>query len=638
MERYYGFDLGDAESALARLRKEDTGQPEILTVADAPSFITAYARLSDGQILIGEEACYGGEASERRLRFKSRFLTDASGAADVRVFAKGVLEKLRSAGGPEDEDSSCFYIGCPAGWDKTARERYRRIFEELGYPPARIVSESRAALVAACQSRHFQVGYDIMSRPVLVVDIGSSTTDFAYICSGREVELKTAGEVALGGGILDELLLRRSVAALPEASRGEITRVLEESSAWYSYCEFAARRLKEKYFTDEDYWAGEGCSRTLRLLWDRPLKLPLHITRSDADAMLEEGTEKLGGKSFRATFTESLKEIRGKIGEQLPELLFLTGGMSRMQRIREWCAEVFPEAVVITGTEPEFSVARGLSWSGRIDEELREFRAEVRDLIDSTAVEQIVDSHIEDLYRRTVDTMVEPILRSAALPVFDRWRSGEIRRLCDIDDELRTEIEAYLRSDEARAKLTGVVTQWMKPVAYAVEEHTMPICLRHGVPYRSLSLSSGLELSELEVRVDAREVVALEQFTWMINAIISLLVGCLCGGSGIALITGGLPGILAGVMISLVVLLLGKEKLQEALLSADIPVLMRRLVPRSRLEARLGKLSDEVKADFFDRLEHEKNEEITGRLSAEITAQIEQYLSKMAEIVEIPLG
>ena len=50
-----------------------------------------------------------------------------------------------------------------------------------------------------------------MSRPVLVVDIGSSTTDFAFIMGGHEVELQTAGEVRLGGGIMDELVLEESV-------------------------------------------------------------------------------------------------------------------------------------------------------------------------------------------------------------------------------------------------------------------------------------------------------------------------------------------------------------------------------------------------------------------------------------------
>ena len=193
MNRYYGFDLGDAESAISRLGKDDVGAPEVLSIREAKSFVTAYAQLANGELLIGESACYDTNAVRRSLRFKSRFLTDADSEKDVRRFAAGVLSELYADGSLIQNEDCCFYIGCPAGWDKPTRERYRRIFEDIGYPPARIVSESRAALISACQSKHFQVGYDIMSRPVLVVDIGSSTTDFAFIMGGREVELQTAG-------------------------------------------------------------------------------------------------------------------------------------------------------------------------------------------------------------------------------------------------------------------------------------------------------------------------------------------------------------------------------------------------------------------------------------------------------------
>ena len=181
MNRYYGFDLGDAESAVSRLNRRDAGVPEVLPVREAKSFITAYAQLDSGELLIGESACYDTNAVKRSLRFKSRFLTDPQSEKDVKRFAAGVLGELYADGNLVQNDDCCFYIGCPAGWDRAARERYRRIFEDTGYPPARIVSESRAALISACQSKHFQVGYDIMSKPVLVVDIGSSTTDFAFI-------------------------------------------------------------------------------------------------------------------------------------------------------------------------------------------------------------------------------------------------------------------------------------------------------------------------------------------------------------------------------------------------------------------------------------------------------------------------
>ena len=633
MERYYGFDLGDAESAISRLTGKDDPIPEVLAIQEARSFITAYAQLLSGELLIGESACYNTAAVHRALRFKSRFLTDPQSEKDVRRFAAGVLAELYADGDLVKNEDCCFYIGCPAGWDKAARERYRRIFEDVGYPPARIISESRAALISACQSKHFQVGYDIMSRPVLVVDVGSSTTDFAYILGRQEVELQTAGEVRFGGGLMDEILLEESLRVGDPALR----RALEESPPWKSYCEFACRKLKEQYFSDEEYWQRNECTRTIRIENDPKLRLTLRMNEKRADRILTHPMPQLDGKSFKDTFLSSLQNVRDKIHGQYPELLFLTGGVSKMRVIKDWCAKVFPEAVVITGAEPEFSVSRGLAWSGRIDAQLRAFRKEVADLIESHAIEEVVEGRIDELYHRIVDALVEPILRQVALPVFDRWRRGDIRRLSDIDDVMQKEIEAWLRTDEAQALLIRPITDWLKPVAYQIEEQTMPICVRHNVPYKAMSLTSYFALSDIDIRIDAKDVFAFEGLTWLINAIISIIVGLICGGSGLALISSGISGIVVGSVLSLLLLLLGKQKMQDIFVHADMPKPLRRMVPRSHFENRLSKISDEVKANFYNSLETDKNAGITGRMVEEISQQIEECLARMAEIVEIPL-
>ena len=636
MDRYYGFDLGDAESAVSYLNKSDVTPPRVITVGEVGSFVTAYARRRNGSLVIGEAACYDPDAAERKIRFKSRFLTDTGSRRDIKSFAAGVLGELYMSGDLVKGEDVCFYVGCPAGWDKTARERYRELFEEAGYPPVRIISESRAALVSACQSKHFQVGYDILSKPVLVVDIGSSTTDFAYIMGGKEVELQTAGEVALGGGLMDEVVLE---CALESSVRGSRIRdIFEQSPPWKSYCEFAARRLKEKYFADEEFWKDNDCIQSVIISYEKPVRLQLFMNKRTADRVLYEGIRQLGGKSFKDVFMASLVQVREKIQGDQPELVFLTGGVSRLPAIRDWCREAFPESVVITGAEPEFSVCRGLAWSGRIDEELRHFRSEIRELVNSSVVERIVAGHIEELYHSTVDMLVRPILENAAMPVFDRWREGEIERLSDINSEMEKEIENYLHTEAVQEMLIRPVTQWLKPVSYELEELTMPICIRHGVPYRALSLTSFLSISDLDIRVDAKDVFAVEELTWMIDTIISILIGLLCGGSGIALISGGVTGVVAGAMISLMLLILGKDKMEEAAMNMVIPRPVRKLVPRGYFMSRIEKISDEVKNTFYKSLEKDKNEEITERLVNEISEQIEQCLTKMAEVVEIPLG
>ena len=636
MDRYYGFDLGDAESAVARLEKEDS-EPEILTVQDEKSFITAFAQLKDGQLLVGEKACYAPDAVLRKIRFKSRYLTDPSVKKDITGFAAGVLGELYTNASLLKGGDDCFYIGCPAGWDKAAREEYREIFEKIGYPPAKIISESRAALVSACQSRHLQVGYDILKKPVLVIDVGSSTTDFAYIMGGKEVQLQTGGEVFFGGGIMDEVLLEICVAASPHAKK--IRRIFEESEPWKNYCEFAARRLKEKYFSDEEYWQNNECTQIVTIRHTAlPVRLTLHMSKTIADKLLNQKVEKLQNRSFKEMFIDSLEEAKASLTEKQPEMIFLTGGVSKLPAMKGWCREVFPDAVLISGADPEFSVAKGLAYCGRIDDELRAFKEEVDLLISSTVVERIVSQHMPELYKAAVKTLIEPIIEEAAWPVVDRWRSGHVEKLSDINGELQKEIDFFLHSEKARTLLTKPITAWLKTVAYDLEEYTIPICTRHNVPYSALNLNSYLAVQDIEIQMAAEDVFAIKEITWTIDTLVSLIIGFLCGGNGIAVIASGFPGIVAGAVISLLVLALGKEKMEEAILYADIPHFLRRLIPKMYLKARLDVVSEEVKKNLYQSLEQEKNDEISERVAKEISEQIETCLVHMAEVVEIPLG
>ena len=436
---------------------------------------------------------------------------------------------------------------------------------------------------------------------------------------------------------MDEILLDESVAASGLA-RKKIQAVFDASEPWRTYAEFAARRLKEKYYSDEDYWSTHECRESLVLHYDRPVKLTLRMDRNTADKLVNKKVQKLGNRSFHDVFISALGDVRKNITGAQPELIFLTGGVSKLPAIRDWCSGVFPEAVVISATDPEFSVARGLAYCGRIDEDIREFREELDQLIKSSTIEDIVSKHIPELYRDAVDALVGPIVSEVALPVFERWRSGEIKKLADTDGILAMEVGEYLRRDETRELLAGPITNWLKPVIEEIEEYTVPICIRHRVPYSALSLKSYLSASDIDLKVDAKNIFAVEEMTFLIDSIVTAVVAILVATIDLIPFMAGPEGVIIGIMASIVVLFLGKEKMQETLLTADIPKMMRMLIPKGAFKARMDSISATVKESFYESLEKEKNEEISARMTEEISSQIEHTLVKMAEVVEIPLG
>ena len=166
----------------------------------------------------------------------------------------------------------------------------------------------------------------------------------------------------------------------------------------------------------------------------------------------------------------------------------------------------------------------------------------------------------------------------------------------------------------------------------------MPICIKHRVPYTALSLKSYLSVSDIDIKVDAKDLFAINEMTILIDSIVTALLAILMSPLSFIPFFADPSGILVGVMTSIVILFLGKDKMQEKMLTADIPKAMRRLIPKSAFASRMDNISADVKDAFYESLEQEKNDEIKNRMVEEISTQIQHTLVKMAEVVEIPLG
>ena len=704
MMNYWGFDLGDGESTLARVGSTGVSYPEIVDVDGKKVTITVWAVMRNGEVRIGENAARSAASAVRSAaRFKRRFLdVQSDSAALIRDFSARVFESLRDSGAlVGGEKSNSVYVGCPAGWDAENRARYRRIFETIGFPNPKVVSESRAVMVGAIQSNSVRDYVDLRTKSVLVIDIGSSTTDFAYINKGKETEIRTGGEVSLGGGVMDELLLEASVQA--SGHEEDLRQIFSESESWLVDCELHARHLKELYYSRPAEEREEECRDSLLITYDEPLILDLVMNSAVSHRITEEPCPQLNGKSFRSVFTAGLREVRDSIGEEPPELLFLTGGVSRMEEIRSWCQEVFPRAVIYTDREPEFSVARGLAWCGKIDDELVRFRTDVDQLISSSTVEAIVSGRLDDLYRAVLDHLLDPLLEKAVKPVLLNWRNGTITRLSDMEAALQERIKIYLYSEDAKACLYKPVTDWLLRISEELEPYTSKICRKYHVPDRSLEISSALSASDFHLleKLEAKDVLDGDSLTWtavFVESIISLLIAMLCGGSGVVVGSEGPVGILIGFLVSFVVLLashaMGKKAIDEKIRNANLPLSIRKMalsnvLPRiegpklglsGALKGGLGKLlssedqgfdasksgssakrhllpriswSDEGISDrrmqtirtkilssyekLLNSADSAELNALNARMSCDISQQIETRLKELAEQVEIPL-
>ncbi len=94
---YWGFDLGDGESALARVSGEGLNLPEVVEVEGKKVVLTAWAVMKNGEVRIGESAARSASSAVRSAaRFKSRFLDpQADSPGLIRDFSARIFESLR---------------------------------------------------------------------------------------------------------------------------------------------------------------------------------------------------------------------------------------------------------------------------------------------------------------------------------------------------------------------------------------------------------------------------------------------------------------------------------------------------------------------------------------------------------------
>ena len=633
--RYIGFDLGDGESCVAYLTRENVIEPRILSVSGSMSFVTAVADYR-GETLVGPMALSTEGAENVAIRFKSRVRTSPDEAfADIRRFLQGVTLQLKAAPELEPLEECKTTVGCPAGWNDELRARYQALCEEAGLPNVTLTSESRAAFLYARNARGIAADEDFLSGSTLVIDIGSSTLDFAYVVDGREHGVGTFGDNNLGGGVLDECILRQAVADLPAREREKVQDVFRRSPTWRSHALYAARRVKEAYFTDEKKYEKEPCVGRVRLYYDGRQEIIFRLTQEFIEKICRQPVPELQNRSFLANLQDALNRARQQTAANPPRVLVLTGGASRMAFFRDACRDAFPDARFICCPEPEFSIARGLAYAGRTDELLEAFRAEIHEYTGSQAVENAARADMPALCESLAALLTDLMAVEVAAPAAEAWRNGELATLEEMRRRIETESQALVRREETQAKLSAAVMEWLAGVQEKLQRDVDAICIRNSIPCEMMrlpppQLQPGSALAA-GAKIDFDAVKTVEA---IIGAVVAAVMAALCGGAGLALVAEGPLGLAAGAAIGVVAALLGKPAVETMLMRVNLPVIMRKILPRDALlSARSrGKMRKALAESLA------KDEAFAASIVTGVAGELDAFIERLAAKTEIRLN
>ena len=598
-----GFDLGHGDTSVARVHALGGEAMKLEILKGSKTVVTAVAKAADGGILIGRNA-YRGDAMGLTHQFKSSQVTERAVYEPLRLFVRATVGKLRENNSTIPFDrTTLFVFGCPSAWSDPERLAYgRALAKEVPDSQTMLVRESRAAFITMKEAR--QLSIEQLRESILIVDLGSSTTDFTFSKNLVPEELPIGREWPLGASRIERQLVELAMQSCPDSEA--IREWWKKQPSEYHRTVWEFRQRKEEFFSDEEavrsggsiearvvYFIAEG--KKVRLEAD----LTAEIFMKALDVPMELGPKPV---SWRARLRSDLEAARdtvlSRVGVQ-PAYVILTGGAARMDFVLKLAKEVFRAPVhVVRAPEPEHAISVGLAHAGSIHFRTRSFRLEIQELIASTAVEDIITRRTPEFANTVARAVAHNFTSAFILPCFVAWRNADEGKLRHVIADVSTRMKNWAESDEGRKAMLVALKDWYTAIEKELHEITSKICLQWNLPADALDIPRDLFSPNRTGNLASADDLVFGSARPIMSAVlatISFVVGVILFGSGTAMLlhTGPLAPLITGLFLWLIGEA-GKKVLIEKVTDMEIPGWIRRRYPESWLKSGILKRASEI--------------------------------------------
>jgi molecular chaperone DnaK (HSP70) len=579
-----GFDLGHGETAVAKAIVQSIEPPEMLEINNKKNQITALGWHPKLGYLVGEQALIQAGVKDLKISFKQKPNNDQKYRETITTFLATYYRFLKESKQIEGGESSYFYVGCPSGWSVSEREEYQKLLQSAGIPQLNVVPESRAAFMQAKEAGKLE--YDKLKSSVLIVDIGSSTTDFTLVKSLHEVPIDF-GSNALGASLIDKAIFARTVAKHEQSSLLE--KVFREYPHHQARCELACRKAKENYFSNEQLYSDpESFARGFESINEQIYFIP-QVNKLIMEEILNQPLPQLEQKSWIVSFKEAVSEAKEKVEklDLVPKLVLMTGGASRMNFTHQICQEMFnkPETLLRPDPEPERCIALGLARVGRWDLRATAFKQEVNKLFDENLLKNLIEKHIPELIQSLTKLLADDLIESAVKQNLKDWQKNKIRTLADLETSMKSRAEEWLISDSLRDSSASRVqqiinnqcTSWFNnKIQPDLAAETDPICRKYQIPRSSLRFEDSIDPAFVNPELRIGDAILADTVAFIVNVVIG-------GGTLASIITLILTGHLTlpialvyGASVMAAGMELNRKSVKEAIkTNVDVPSWMR---------------------------------------------------------------
>lgn len=630
--RVIGFDLGHGETALASLRLNSTDSPAIVEVGNQRKLVTAVGRRADGGVEIGARAVRH-DTEGTYLGFKSRDVTAEATREGTALFVGEVLRQLKGNAMYRDSPVSWMF-GVPSGWSVENQAEYGALLDEIIGEEVTVIAESRAALLHARDACEVALSDSDIDAGVLIVDIGSSTTDYTWVAQLTARPLDS-GHSELGASLIDREIVRRFVAAHPDQELLASILAYRNNSV---ILELQCRQAKELFFTEASRDDDEFASRRYKTEQYRnaageSLDLTVSLSLNDMSSILDTPLAELGGGSWHDVFRDRLDQVIAEVGV-VPGTLLLTGGASRMWFAQELCRKAVGDDRVVVGQEPEFTIAKGLALAYRSSYRVRAFRATLDAFIASGAIQETVRKELPDLAAKLGTSFAKGKVDTFIVPAFRKWRNGEFRTIKAMRESVIADIKRAAVADQAW--LNSVVVPWQNKLATLLGEQTRPICTQAGISPDLLDLPRiDVNRTEATPMISAAPALgAISQLGNVIGVVVSASLAAMALAVMGAFAIGGPISFFVIATAGTIAVFVGKEAAMTKLQSSDLPDAMRKM----RSEKTMVRKITDRRATIEAQLAAAVTEEITKKtdeIAKDASDAVERQLRERADRAEL---
>ena len=441
---YLAFDFGDGTTCASRF-DSSLNEPEVPNIVKGQQEIWTNIAFDKN----GENPVIGLKGSKRGYTIVSNWKSKPSKLDAEAWERKTAIEFMRESfklflsNNPEYSDGQKWtgmcngqpcrvVIGVPCDWSDEDIFEYRKMADEAGLPDVQIFKESQAAVLFARKFMAAGLPDEYLENGVLMIDIGSSTTDFTYMKGLRATHCGlTLGAKYVEQAFLGDAMQRTGYEYFKESGDAESK---EQGRRLRAANLLSVRQWKESFFSEAQQ-ANPDVETTP--LPGSELKVGdiedgvAYITTEFVDRCLNDASNGVtfslphlsdmwknhgmdGKNTWRGHFRQALRCVEDLWKIDVSKLtIFVTGGASRMGFVENDIKSVYGKDVrCVLGNDRErsFSVVKGLAWTAYATDLIQDKRESL-----GQEIKNVISKHDKIVGDKVLyNTLVVDLLQSIA--------------------------------------------------------------------------------------------------------------------------------------------------------------------------------------------------------------------------------